>query len=168
MAGRGRPGGISDDAVRGGWWLAQASGDTARARLEWSRSRLVEIPVGIHFDVVRLLSPQLGRAAIEDLRASGLPPGPVMLDHTRRHYYWLVTVESDQEWGIPEGELLVRRPGGRAPQTIPMPAVGAGRVGDREWLVGPDGSGLLTRRRDLAIAIRRTRSSLRPAAAPAP
>ncbi|MFB7470541.1 hypothetical protein [Kitasatospora sp. NPDC056184] len=152
---------MSEAAVRGGWWLAQASGDTARARLLWSQGLLAEIPIGIHFDVVRLLSLPLGQAAVEDLRAAGRRPGPVLLDHVRRYSFWLVAIERG-EWGVPEAELLSCR-AGRLPQAIPVPGTGVGRVGGREWLVEPDGTGLLTRPGDLAVAIRRARAASRSA-----
>ncbi|MFJ6140123.1 hypothetical protein [Kitasatospora sp. NPDC092286] len=160
---------LTEAAVLGGWWLSQTTDDPDLTRQLWRQGPLAEIPVGIRFNIIRMSS-DLGRAAIEDMQSAGLPQGPVLLDHSNCRCDWLVTIRPTQVWGMRGTELLTG-PGtgsGTEALTVPMPVPGVGRVDHLEWLVEPDGTGLLTRPEDLAVAIRRSRERLRQPTATVP
>ncbi|MBD0692465.1 hypothetical protein [Streptomyces sp. CBMA123] len=147
--------------VLGGAWLAGVSSNPGQIRGMWRCGQPAPIQVSCRFDVVAIVGAALTRAVVDELRASEHAIGPVLYDHGVHVSSWLVPVRPDLDWQMSSTTLLTAPADGSEPPLVAMPAPGVGRVGVLEWLVEPDGTGMLTRHSDLAVALHRVRAVVR-------
>ncbi|MEV7936620.1 hypothetical protein AB0O82_10795 [Kitasatospora sp. NPDC088264] len=138
-------------------WLAGVSSNPHTITDRWRSGSAALVQLSCRFDAILVAGADLTSAVVAELHTSGVPLGPVLYDHGDRVSFWLVPVRPGLVWQMNGTMLLTGPADGGEPPSLLMPAPVARRVGQRQWLVPPDGSGHLTRHEDLAVALRRVR-----------
>ncbi|WP_316521172.1 hypothetical protein [Kitasatospora brasiliensis] len=146
--------------VLGRRWLAGVSSTPCTTTDLWRSGSLAPVQLSCRFDAVLVATAFMTQAVLAELDESGVPPGPVLFSHGDQTSCWLVPVRPGADWQLRGTVLFTEPEDGGEPPSVLMPAPGSGRVWGMQWLVDPDGSGRLTRHRDLAVALRRARRAL--------
>ncbi|MGK5498431.1 hypothetical protein [Streptomyces sp. URMC 125] len=136
--------GTDGDPPATGW--LHPTGRVPAVLAAWGHGALAEVPTGIAWDVVRVPA-ELGPDTVRRLRAAGVRPGPVLATPLGADF--VVAPGSVEGWSVAGTSVLSRG----TLVLLPHPeAVGTRRVGNRGWLVAPDGDGTLTCAADLRDA----------------
>ncbi|WP_406200084.1 hypothetical protein OH807_18540 [Kitasatospora sp. NBC_01560] len=141
----------------GRYWLAGVSSNPQTIADEWRGTGLAKVQLSCRFDAIQVAGAARTSAVVAELHTSGVPLGPVLYDHGEQVSFWLVPVRPGLTWQMNDTALLIEPADDGEPPSLLMPPPGPRRMGQRQWLVSPDGSGRLTRHEDLAVALRRVR-----------
>ncbi|MEU9983607.1 hypothetical protein [Streptomyces sp. NPDC050856] len=124
----------------GASWLASVMDPPSIIHAEWADTpdHLAEIPLGIHFDVLRVVD-RLGLPVLDQLaNSSTVTLGPVLHCQPRQSLEFLVPAGTAEMW---EPLHLTVCAGRGATLRCPVPGVTSR---GRTWLYPPSGDGLLT------------------------
>lgn len=112
-------------------WLAGTGVNVADALSTWADAKLLDVPAGRAFDVVRMpLTP--GWDSIRHLRSMGAAVGPIL--HTLRGVEALVRTGSAAGWDLPGAHVLTAD----EIVNVPHPSVVAPHTANaRSWAVAP-------------------------------
>lgn len=79
-------------------WIKRSGARASEVLLAWQDGKLADVPAGKAWDAVRLPG-ETGSAAFQQLRASGVPLGPVL--RTPDGFVFLVAVGTASDWNLP-------------------------------------------------------------------
>lgn len=115
-------------------WVRRTGANVSDALIAWDCNKLVELPVGIAWDVVQLPRVE-GWETIRDMQEQGARLGPIL--HTQAGIEVFVSVGSAAEWQEPGA--TVKRSGTTI--EVPHPAVIVPHTSNaRSWIVTPHGT----------------------------
>ncbi|WP_432135376.1 MULTISPECIES: hypothetical protein [unclassified Streptomyces] len=139
---------------RGVEWLAAAATDPRACKREWDQGQGIALLAAGRFWDVLSVPDRLGLLALDLLWQPALPlPGPTLVDTAARRVGFFLPPEPGSLW-VGAG---VRHSGRGAWIAVPPPYRPTRSL---EWLVPPDGSGLLHMPTRLEAALRRANGTL--------